>query len=229
MSDDFVITGDSQELLDTRVKPAVVAFLAERGLELSAEKTRITRIEDGFDFLGQTLQRYGRKLLIRPSLEAVRSIRSTLAETLRKYRGWFASAMVVKLNSQIRGWAYFHRYVASADTFVALDSWLFRALKKWARRRHPNKGPRWLHETYWSQGDKGWFAALVKTKKGHRLHQLLRFTSIGIVRHVKVRTEANWFDPAWDTYFEELKAGKKRYPAKSSHAEMRAVLACAGI
>ncbi len=227
-ADDFVITGDSKELLEERVKPAVVAFLAERGLELSEEKTRITRIEDGFDFLGQTLRRQGRKLLIRPSQEAVRSIRRTLAETLRKYRGWFASAMVVKLNAQIRGWAHFHRHVASADTFVALDSWLFRALKKWTKRRHPSKGPRWLKQTYWSRGDHGWFAVLLKTKKGHRLHRLLRFTSIGIVRHIKVRTEANPFDPAWDHYFEGRRAGKKHHPAKGSHAEMRAVLACAG-
>jgi len=228
-ADDFVITGDSKELLETQVQPAVVAFLAERGLELSAEKTRITRIEDGFDFLGQTLRRLGRKLLIRPSQQAVQSIRRTLAETLRKYRGWFASAMIVKLNAQIRGWAYFHRHVASADTFVALDGWLFRALQKWTKRRHPNKGPRWRYVTYWSLGDHGWFAVQVKTKKGPRLHRLLRVTSIGIVRHVKVRTAANPFDPAWDHYFAERKAGKKRYPAKGSHAEMRAVLARAGI
>lgn len=69
----------------------------------------------------------------------------------------------------------------------------------------------------------------VKTKKGQRIHRLLRTTSIGIVRHVKVRAETNPFDPAWDHYFAERKAGKKRYPAKGSHAEMRAVLAGAGI
>jgi len=52
-ADDFVITGDSQELLQNDVKPLVEHFMRERGLELSQEKTIITRVEDGFDFLGQ--------------------------------------------------------------------------------------------------------------------------------------------------------------------------------
>lgn len=224
-ADDFVITGDSKELLEERVRPAVAAFLAERGLELSDEKTRITRIEDGVNFLSQTLRKLGRKLLIRPTQEAVRAIRRTLAETLRRYRGLAASAMVQKVNSQLRGWAYYHRHVASADTFVALDKWLFRALRKWTKRRHPNKGPRWRWKTYWSLGDRGWFAVLVKTKRGQRLHRLIRTTSISIVRHIKVLGEANPFDPKYDGYFAERKAGKKRYPARGSQAELRAITA----
>lgn len=224
-ADDFVITGDSRELLAERVQPAVVAFLAERGLELSAEKTRITRIEDGVEFLGQTLRWLGRKLLIRPSQGAVRAIRRRLAETLRRYRGSAASAMVQRLNAQLRGWAHYHRHVASADTFVALDGWLFRALRTWAKRRHPNKGPRWLRETYWTLGDRGWFAVLVPTKRGYRLHRLLRTTSISIVRHVKVRGAANPYDPAYDEYFAGRKAGRKHYPARGSLAELRAVTA----
>ncbi len=222
-ADDFVITGDSKELLEERVLPAVRAFLSERGLEISEEKTRITRIEDGFDFLGQTLRKHGGKLLIRPAKEAVRSIRRTLAETLRRYRGSFASAMVQKLNAQIRGWAYYHRHVASADTFVALDSWLFRALRKWTKRRHPNKGPRWRWQTYWSHGGNGWFAAVVKTSRGRRLHRLIRTTSVSIVRHIKVRGEANPYDPEYDEYFAGRKAGKKKYPARGSQAEFRAL------
>ena len=224
-ADDFVITGDSRELLTERVLPAVRRFLGERGLEMSEEKTRITRIEDGIDFLGQTLRRKGRKFLIRPGKEAVRAIRRTLAETLRKGRGGAASATVKILNAQIRGWAHYHRHVASADTFVALDKWLFRALRKWTKRRHPSKGPRWLREKYWTLGDRGWLAVLVKTKRGHRLHRLLRTTSISIVRHIKVRGEANPYDPAYDEYFEGRKAGKKHYPARGSQAELRALTA----
>lgn len=108
---------------------------------------------------------------------------------------------------------------------MALDGWLFRALRKWTKRRHPSKGPRWLKATYWSLGERGWFAVLVQTKRGHRLHRLLRTTSISIVRHVKVRGEANPYDPAYDEYFARRKAGKKHYPANGSQAELRAVLA----
>ena len=71
-ADDFIITGASKEVLETKVKPAVVGFLKERGLELSEEKTRITHIDDGFDFLGFNVRKYAGKLLIKPSKPAVK-------------------------------------------------------------------------------------------------------------------------------------------------------------
>jgi len=52
-ADDFIITGSSRELLEGEVKPLVEQFLRERGLELSQEKTVVTHVGDGFDFLGQ--------------------------------------------------------------------------------------------------------------------------------------------------------------------------------
>jgi RNA-directed DNA polymerase len=66
-ADDFIITGSTKELLENEVKPLVEKFLCDRGLQLSPEKTCITPIEQGFDFLGQHLRKYGGKLLIRPS------------------------------------------------------------------------------------------------------------------------------------------------------------------
>ena len=53
-ADDFMITGTSRELLRDQVQPLVAHFLKERGLELSHEKTKITHVEEGFDFLGRT-------------------------------------------------------------------------------------------------------------------------------------------------------------------------------
>jgi len=58
-ADDFIVTGKSKEILQGKVKPAILNFLSQRGLNLSGEKTRIARIGDGFDFLGQHLRKYG--------------------------------------------------------------------------------------------------------------------------------------------------------------------------
>ena len=70
-ADDFCITGSSKELLEQQVKPLVEQFLKERGLELSPEKTVVTHIEQGFDFLGQTVRKYQKgkeaKFFITPS------------------------------------------------------------------------------------------------------------------------------------------------------------------
>ena len=66
-ADDFIITGHSKEWLEQEVQPALVEFLAERGLALSPEKTRITQIKDGFDFLGWNIRKYNGKFLMKPS------------------------------------------------------------------------------------------------------------------------------------------------------------------
>src|SRR5882672_1196638 len=72
-ADDFIITGKSKEVLEKEVKPLVVEFLHERGLELSEEKTRITHIEDGFDFLGQNVRKDNGQFLSRPSKKNVKT------------------------------------------------------------------------------------------------------------------------------------------------------------
>jgi len=73
-ADDFVITGSSKELLENEVKPLIEKFLAVRGLKLSVEKTQVTHINHGFDFLGWTVRKYQSKLLIKPSRKKHQSI-----------------------------------------------------------------------------------------------------------------------------------------------------------
>src|SRR5437016_6474844 len=74
LADDFVITGATHELLEHEVKPLVEAFLRERGLELSQEKTVMTQIADGGDFLGQNIRKYNGTLLIKPSAKRIKSL-----------------------------------------------------------------------------------------------------------------------------------------------------------
>ena len=66
-ADDFIVTGCSREILEQEVRPLIESFLAERGLQLSQEKTLVTHIEQGFDFLGQNVRKYNGKLLIKPA------------------------------------------------------------------------------------------------------------------------------------------------------------------
>ena len=71
-ADDFIVTGKDPDVLRNEVMPLIREFLAERGLQLSEEKTVITHINDGFDFLGQNVRKYNGKLLIKPSKNAVK-------------------------------------------------------------------------------------------------------------------------------------------------------------
>src|SRR6516165_10967629 len=82
-ADDFLITGISKELLRDQVQPLVAHFLKERGLELSHEKTQVTHVEEGFDFLGQNVRRYCcGKVLTKPSSQSVKTFLSKIQGTI---------------------------------------------------------------------------------------------------------------------------------------------------
>lgn len=134
-ADDFVITGRTKELLEDEVKPLVESFLRERGLELSAEKTEITHIEAGFDFLGQNVRRYSHgKLWIKPSKKNIHTFLEKVRSHVKKAQAEPAWRLTAELNLMIRGWAMYHRYAKSKRIFSSVDCAIFKALWRWARK-----------------------------------------------------------------------------------------------
>ena len=123
--DDFIITGISQEILETEVKPLVTEFLRERGLALSEEKTKITHIEDGFDFLGQHVRKYNGKLLTRPSKKNVKAFLADIRKVMKGNKQATAYGLIATLNPKIRGWANFHQHAAAKETFAHVDTAIF--------------------------------------------------------------------------------------------------------
>ncbi|WP_230626746.1 group II intron reverse transcriptase/maturase, partial [Ralstonia solanacearum] len=147
-ADDFIVTGATYEVLKNEVAPMVERFLTERGLSLSPQKTRITHIEDGFDFLGMNVRKYGGKLLIKPAKASVQRF-------LRKLRGIVKSnattrqdLLIHKLNPLILGWSSYYRHVVSKRTFNRVKHEIWQCLWRWAKRRHPKKGLRWIKAKY---------------------------------------------------------------------------------
>jgi RNA-directed DNA polymerase len=210
-ADDFVITGKTKELLIDTIKPAVEMFLTERGLTLSPEKTRITRIADGFDFLGQHPRKYNGKFLTKPARSNYRTILTRIRELIRKFSARKTGDMIRALNPIIRGWSNYHRHIAAKASFAALDSQIYRYLRDWARRRHPHKGKRWLTKTYWySTPVSTYFSVIEKTPEGKRRVMLLHASSTKIERHIKIRGAANPFDPEYFDYFEQRRAEQQR-------------------
>ena len=113
-ADDFIVTADSKELIEENIIPAIKTFLANRGLVLSDEKTHIVRIEDGFDFLGQHLQKRGNKLFITPTKKDTQSFLEKVKRIIKAARGWSTGALIKLLNPIIPGWCYYHRCVQSS-------------------------------------------------------------------------------------------------------------------
>jgi len=200
-ADDFIVTASDRDILENRVKPLIEEFLNPRGLLLSPEKTKITHITDGFNFLGQNIRRYSHgKLLIRPTKEAIRSVKEKLKEIIVKHRGSKAAVLIRNLNPVISGWANYHRHACSMKAFYLLDSTLWRNIWNWARRRHNKLGYRKIVSLiFMSVGNRNW-QFFGKFNDG-KIILLRLFACFHIKRHKLIKGKANPFDVAWNNYF----------------------------
>ena len=205
-ADDFVITGKSKELLENEVKPLVIEFLKERGLTLSAEKTKITHIDEGFDFLGWNMRKYDGKLLIKPSKRNVKAFLDDIRETVKDNKALNQKLLIRLLNPKIKGWANYHKNVVASETFHRVDHEIWKILWQWAKRRHPKKSITWVKEKYFKHiGTREWvFSEVIENKEGKtRIMTLVKAQDTKIQRHVKIKGDANPFDPKQESYFEE--------------------------
>jgi RNA-directed DNA polymerase len=213
------VTGATKELLEQKVKPALTAFLAPRGLELSEQKTVITPINEGFNFLGHTVRKFGDKLLSFPAKSNVKALREKISLCVKSALGLSQQALLRKLNPLIRGWANYYRHGASKRTFNRLDSHVFRQLWRWVTRRHPNKPAAWKRRKYFSAAGKPWLFSvrLTKEKNTSQVLMLYTATSTAIKRHIKVRGAANPYDPHYSQYFEQrCRFGRRTRPSKGN-------------
>jgi len=207
-ADDVTVLCHSQRQAE-QVKARLAEWLAPRGLAFNEDKTRIVHLDDGFDFLGFNVRRYRRKLLIKPSTAAIRRLRERLAAETRTLRGGNAMAVIATLNPVIRGWAAYYRTVVSSEIFSSLDSYAWKLLYKWARRRHPNKPVRWTVNRYFGKFSKFRNDHWVFGDRDSDAH-LVKFSWTRIERHTPVKGAASPDDPALTGYWAERR--KKARP-----------------
>lgn len=212
-ADDFIITGESPEFLRDKVLPIVKEFLTERGLQLSEEKTVITHIEDGFDFLGKNIRKYNGKLLIKPSKTSVKSFLEKVRSIIKGNKSTKQETLIRKLNPVIRGWVNNQRYVVSSKVFSRVDYEIYKCLWQWAKRRHKKKSHKWIAQKYWHHiGSRQWTFSVPyenQSTKGEPLYCKLEYaTDTKIIRFKKIVAEANPFDEYWTDYFEEREGEK---------------------
>lgn len=214
-ADDFVVfCRTREEAEEARGKLSV--WLRERGLAFSEEKTRITDLDEGFDFLGFNVRQYpvtksktGYRLLTRPSKKAVKGHARRLRDLFHAHRGHSADLLCKAVNPVIRGWVNYFRAGVSARTFCKLDDYLFKLQWNWVGRSHPNKSRRWRRGRYWGRvlADHGANRAF----KGQEVHMRCHAWT-PVKRHTMVRRFACWDDPDLEEYW----AGRKAQEAINS-------------
>jgi len=202
-ADDFIVTAQSRETLE-HVITMLTDFLAQRGLSLSQEKTLITHISNGFDFLGFNIRKYNGKLLIKPSQKSQKKITEKLHQVIFSNKSASQCLLIELLNPIITGWGNYFRHAVSKKVFAKIDHILVGQLKRWAFRRHAKKSKRWVIDKYFkSENNRKWvFKDDLDVNGRKQTFTLKKLADIPIIRHVKIKKNANPFDSQWYAYFE---------------------------
>jgi RNA-directed DNA polymerase len=213
-ADDLVVLHPEIEVIK-EIQEMVTVWLAKMGLELKPSKTKITHTLNehdgnvGFDFLGFHIRQYpvgkthsgkttgrypkllGYKTLIQPSKEAIQQHYQKLQNVIDRHVATPQARLIGQLNSIIKGWTDYYATVSSKAVFSKLAHLTFIKLKRWAKRRHPNKSWGWIYRKYWRRELKTWdFAPKGETR-------LYRHEETAITRHIKVRNHKSPYDGDW--------------------------------
>jgi RNA-directed DNA polymerase len=212
-ADDFVVCHRDLEVVQ-QCQTVIQEWLRGMGLELKPSKTRITHTlhehegQTGFDFLGFHIRQYpvgkyhtgkdtigrplGFKTHIKPSKEKVLLHQMRLAQIVRRGRRVSQQALIHRLNPLIKGWCAYYRTVVSGATLEKVDDVLYHLLRRWANRRHPHKGRRWIATKYWHFPPWTFGCPDGPTLFKHGMTK--------IVRPVKVRGTKSPFDGDWASW-----------------------------
>lgn len=188
-ADDFVIVCKSQpeaESICTRISEYLSSAI---GLELSKEKTRITHVEAGFDFLGFNVRKYRKEspkskyhnvgqLLITPQKEKVIGFLREIKGVLDSHKTSKPETIIKLLNPKIQGFGMYYRHGVSRKTLGYAGREIRKKLWRWSKRRHPDNSSHWIKKRYFTSR----WSFVSKTGE-----ELLDIGQIPIVRHTKVR------------------------------------------
>ncbi len=199
-ADDFIVTANNAEILQSKIIPAITEFLSIRGLQLSTEKTVITNIYKGFNFLGFNFRKYNEKLLIKPSKQSIKSVKSKIADITKKLSSAKTDEYISTINSVLRGWGYYFRTVVAKETFNKIDSFVFNRIVRWCKRKHPRKFWNWIKHKYFKTIDKSNWVFYGEKQN------IFKLAKIQIRRHIKIIGNANPFIDLH--YFNERKQRK---------------------
>lgn len=146
-ADDFVILCKTKEDA-CKVPKLLNSYLKKRGLTLAEDKTRITHIDNGFDFLGINIKSYfsrNRKVVLtKPSKSSIISFKDKARRIFIKAYGGDIESFIDSLNNLIIGTAYYWRMTAAKRTFEKMDWFIIHRIIRLLKRLYPKKSHKWI-------------------------------------------------------------------------------------
>lgn len=142
------------------------------------------------------IRKYNGKLLIKPSTNSIKSVISKLRDVINNNKSIHQDLLIAQLNPIIIGWSNYHQGAVSKHIFQKVDHIIYLMLWKWCKRRHSNKGNKWVMSRYFkSYGNRNWIFGDTLTLK--------KMSDKNIIRHPRLKLDKNPFIDV--EYFEKRK------------------------
>lgn len=185
-ADDILFMARTEETA-WKIKQYTVEFLAQRGLALSEEKSRVIHIDEGFTFMSRTYYKQGTQVLARPSDASIERFMNDVRDTIENYTG-SQEALIGKLNHQIDGWSTYHKVSEAESAFRKLDVYISALLLELCETRHPKWNREKILEKYWYRDARNHYCYTLPNKR----HVRVKFLSDTLpVEYFAVKTKLN--------------------------------------
>ena len=184
-------------------------YLDERGLTLAEDKTRITTIQEGFEFLGFNIRSFktksGEKVLTQPSKDSIKAFKEKAGIIYRKAIGGDIESFISSLNSLIVGTANYWRISSASRTFRKLDYFLIQKTRKLLHRLYPKKSHKWIKGKHYKPDRRGKSKDKYIFTNPETGSQLRRMSWTHIKYAFPIKYMATPFNKVFDEYFEKTK------------------------
>ncbi|MDT3498332.1 group II intron reverse transcriptase/maturase, partial [Bacillus toyonensis] len=201
-ADDFIIACQTKKEAESLYRE-LVPYLEKRGITLATDKTRVTHITEGFNFLGFHIKQYVQdknKLLIKPSKTSIQKAKKKIKTTFQNLKGKPVYTLLTNLNSIIRGYVYYWRHVVSKKVFSSIDYFIWGNVVRHVKHLHPKKSWKWIVKQYFRKPKHGghdkWVLTCPKTQ-----YQIYKMVWTPIVRHIGIRYKNSPDNPELSDYF----------------------------
>jgi RNA-directed DNA polymerase len=140
------------------LRDEIAGVLAGMGLRLSPEKTLITHIDEGLDFLGWRIQRHRKRgtrqhyVYTYPACKAVKAVMAKVKAICRQNVNLPLEVLLHQLNQVLRGWTTYFRPGVSSATFDYLRAYVWQRVIGWIRRKHRRMNWKELRRRYCGSG-----------------------------------------------------------------------------
>ena len=143
-ADDFVICVAGTRQHAEALVAETAQVLRPLGLTLSLEKTRITHIDEGVDFLGWRVKRdrdveVAAGVYMFPSKAALASVKAKIKEITRSGTNQSLDQLLHRLNPVLRGWCAYFRSGSVVADLQYLRHYTWRRVVGWLRRKYPKR------------------------------------------------------------------------------------------